>query len=389
MVPLMSTQNNSSSNKVSAIQMKTIGFIVNPVAGMGGAVGLKGTDGKATVNRAKSLGAKPVAPRRAEAFLSELDPAKSDVRLVVGAGSMGEDEAKNCGFTYNVLGDRKKETSAEDTVAIAERMKDTGVALLIFCGGDGTARDVQATVGMSLPVLGVPTGVKMHSAVFAVNTRAAARAVMRFLREELPLREAEVMDVDEKAFRNGRLSAELYGYVFTPYEPHLIQGNKLASPMTESELRNQAAIAVYVIENMKPNVIYVIGPGTTTRAIAGVLDAEKTLLGVDLFLNKKTMASDVNETQILEAVSGRPAQIIVTPIGGQGFMFGRGNQQISSKVIRQIGIDNILVVATASKLRSLKSLRVDTGDSGLDEVFRSRKIKVIADYKIEHEMQVE
>lgn len=369
--------------------MKTIGLIVNPVAGMGGAVGLKGTDGKAIVNRAKSLGAKPVAPVRAETFLSELDPAKSNVRLVVGAGSMGEDEAKNCGFTYNVLGDRKKETSAEDTVAIAEKMMDADVALLIFCGGDGTARDVQATVDMSLPVLGVPTGVKMHSAVFAVNARAAARVVMRFLREEHNLREAEVMDVDEKAFRNGRLSAELYGYVLTPYEPHLIQGNKLASPMTESELRNQAAIAVYVIENMKPNVIYVIGPGTTTRAIAGVLDAEKTLLGVDLFLNKKLMASDVNETQILEVISERPAQIIVTPIGGQGFVFGRGNQQISSKVIRQIGIDKIVVVATASKLRSLKSLRVDTGDSGLDEAFRNRKIKVIADYKIEHEMQVE
>lgn len=385
----MSTQSNSSFNKNSVIQMKAIGLIVNPVAGMGGAVGLKGTDGKAIVNRAKSLGAKPVAPVRADAFLSELDPAKNDLRLVVGAGSMGEDEARNCGFTCTVLGDRKKETSAEDTVAIAEKMMDAGVALLIFCGGDGTARDVQATVDMSLPVLGVPTGVKMHSAVFAVNPRAAARVVMRFLREELPLREAEVMDVDEKAFRNGRLSAELYGYVFTPYEPHLIQGNKLASPMTESELRNQAAIAVYVIENMKPNVIYVIGPGTTTRAIAGVLDAKKTLLGVDLFLNKKMMASDVNETQILEVISEKPAQIIVTPIGGQGFLFGRGNQQISSKVIWKIGIDNIVVVATASKLRNLKSLRVDTGDSGLDGVFRNREIKVITDYKIEQEMQVE
>jgi predicted polyphosphate/ATP-dependent NAD kinase len=385
----MNTQNKSPSDKARAPPTKTIGLIVNPVAGMGGAVGLKGTDGKAIVNQAISLGAKPVAPARAEAFLSELNPAKKNVRLVVGAGNMGEDEAKSCGFTYNVLGARKKETSAEDTVAIAKKMADTGVSLLVFCGGDGTARDVQATVDMALPVLGVPTGVKMHSAVFAVNPTAAARVVMRFLREELPLKEAEVMDVDEKAFREGRLSAELYGYVLTPYEPHLIQANKLASPMTESELRNQAAIAVYVIENMKPNVICVIGPGTTTRAIAGVLDAKKTLLGVDLFLNKKVIASDVNETQILEAISGKAAQIIVTPIGGQGFIFGRGNQQISSKVIRQVGLDNIVVVATASKLRRLKSLRVDTGDPALDDAFRKRKIKVATDYKSEHEMQVE
>jgi predicted polyphosphate/ATP-dependent NAD kinase len=385
----MSTKNKSSPKSDSALPTKTMGLIVNPVAGMGGAVGLKGTDGKAIVNQAISLGAKPVAPARAKAFLSELIPAKNNVRLVVGAGSMGEDEAKSCGFTYSVLGARKKETSAEDTAAIAKKMVDASVALLVFCGGDGTARDVQATIDMALPVLGVPTGVKMHSAVFAVNPRAAARVVMRFLRERLPLREAEVMDVDEKAFREGRLSAELYGYMLTPYEPHLIQANKLASPMTESELRSQAALAVYVIENMKSDMIYVIGPGTTTRAIAGVLDTKKTLLGVDLFLNKKVISSDVNETQILEAIRGRPAQIIVTPIGGQGFIFGRGNQQISAKVIREVGLDNIIVVATASKLRRMQILRVDTGDLELDWAFRKRKIKVLADYKVEREMQVE
>ena len=213
----MSTENNPSS---SPLQTKTIGLIVNPVAGMGGAVGLKGTDGKAIVNQAISLGAKPVAPVRAEAFLSKLNPVKSSLRLLVGAGSMGEDEAKSAGFTYMVLGERKKETSAEDTVAIAKKIADANVALLVFCGGDGTARDVLTAVGTSLPVLGVPTGVKMHSAVFAVTPQAAARVVMRFLYEELPLREAEVMDVDEKAFRKGRVSAELYGYVLAPYEPN-------------------------------------------------------------------------------------------------------------------------------------------------------------------------
>jgi predicted polyphosphate/ATP-dependent NAD kinase len=160
--------------------------------------------------------------------------------------------------------------------------------------------------------------------------------------------------------------------------------------MTESELRNQAAIAVYVIENMKPDVIYIMGPGTTTRTISDLLDAKKTLLGVDLFVNKKIIQSDVNEKQILDAIKGKAAQIIVTPIGGQGFVFGRGNQQISAKVIRQVGLDNIVVVATESKLRSLKgSLKVDTGDGGLDEMFRQRKLTVIADYKIEYSVIVE
>jgi len=385
----MSTENKLSSGKERVLQVKTIGLIVNPVAGMGGAVGLKGTDGKAIVNRARALGAKPIAPVRAKAFLSEINPAESGVRLVVGAGSMGGDEAKSLGFTYKVLGERKKETSAEDTVAIAKKMVAAGVALLVFCGGDGTARDILNAVGTALPVLGVPTGVKMHSAVFAVTPQAAARVVIRFLYEELPLREAEVMDVDEKAFREGRLSAELYGYVLAPYEPRLIQANKLASPMTESELRNHAAIGVYIIENMKPNVIYIIGPGTTTRTIGDLLDAKKTLLGVDLFCNKKIVANDVNEKQILEAINGKPVQIIVTPIGGQGFIFGRGNQQISPKVIRRVGLDNIIVVATESKLRRLRALRVDTGDPNLDAAFRERKIKVVADYKTEYEMQVE
>jgi predicted polyphosphate/ATP-dependent NAD kinase len=159
--------------------------------------------------------------------------------------------------------------------------------------------------------------------------------------------------------------------------------------MTESELRNQAAIAIYMIENMKPEVLYIVGPGTTTRTIGDLLNAKKTLLGVDAFCNKKIVASDVNERGILEAIQGQPAQIIVTPIGGQGFIFGRGNQQISPEVIRRVGLDNIVVVATEGKLRSLKSLRVDTGDPRLDDAFRARQLKVVADYKIEYMMRVE
>jgi predicted polyphosphate/ATP-dependent NAD kinase len=368
---------------------KTLGFIVNPVAGMGGAVGLKGTDGKAILNKAITLGAKPIASQRAETFLAELVPAKESLQLIVGAGSMGENEAKKYSFKFEVKDESKSITSSEDTQNIAREMATSDVDLLVFCGGDGTTRDILKVVGMKVPVLGVPTGVKMHSAIFAVTPQAAARVAISYLWGGLPLREAEVMDVDEQAFREGRLSAELYGYMLSPYEPHLIQGNKLESPMTESEVRNQAAIAIYIIEEMKPDLTYIIGPGTTTRTIGDLLDQKKTLLGVDLFQNKKIISSDVNEKQILEAIKRKVARIIVTPIGGQGFIFGRGNQQISSKVIRQVGLDNIVVVATTGKLDRLKSLRVDTGDPELDKDLRVHGINVANDYKSIQKMAVE
>jgi len=367
---------------------KKVGFIVNPIAGMGGAVGLKGTDGKEILEKAVTLGATPVAPARAETFLSQLKTAKEDIRLMVGAGWMGENEAKNQSFDYNVFGEQKKDTRPEDTVATAKSIASEGVELLIFCGGDGTARDVLNAVDKQIPVLGVPTGVKMHSAVFAVDPKAAARIALRFLRKQLPLWEAEVMDIDEEAFRQGRVSARLQGYLLSPYEPSLIQGAKMASPMTESELRNQAAIAVYVTEGMKKDVVYVVSAGTTTRTIGDLLNEKKTLLGVDLFCNKKLVAKDVNEKQILEAIEGKKAKIVVTPIGGQGFIFGRGNQQISPEVIRKVGRDNIVVIATENKMKNLKRLKVDTGDTELDAAFRGT-IKVLTDYKVEQTVPIE
>ncbi|PVX24109.1 MAG: ATP-NAD kinase [Candidatus Bathyarchaeum sp.] len=354
---------------------------------MGGAVGLKGTDGKEILERAVTLGAKPVAPARAETFLSGLTSIKKDILLVVGAGWMGETEARNQNFCYTVCGEQKTDTKPEDTVAAAKSIANTGVELLVFCGGDGTARDVLKGVDMQLPVLGVPTGVKMHSAVFGVDPRAAARIASKFLRKQLPLWEAEVMDIDEDAFRQGRVSARLHGYLISPYEPSLIQGAKMASPVTESELRNQAAIAIYVTETMEDDVVYVVSAGTTTRTIGDILDEKKTLLGVDLFVNKKIVAKDVNEQQILKAIKGKQAKIVVTPIGGQGFIFGRGNQQISSQVIRKVGKDNIIVVATENKMKNLKRLKVDTGDTELDSSF-SGTIKVLTDYKVEQKVPI-
>ena len=377
---MQSTTNDDTTKKV--------GFIVNPIAGMGGAVGLKGTDGKQILQQAVTLGAKSVAPARAETFLSQLAPIKDHLLLFVGAGLMGETEAKNHNFRYKVFGQQKKDTKPEDTIDIAKKIAAEKVDLLIFCGGDGTARDVLNGVDMQIPALGVPTGVKMHSAVFGVDPKSAARITYRFLTNQLPLWEAEVMDIDEEAFRQGRVSAKLHGYLLSPYEPRLIQGAKMASPITENELRNQAAIAVYITETMEPYVYYIISAGTTTRTIGDLLDEKKTLLGVDIFYNKKIIAKDVNEKQILETIDDKPAKIIVTPIGGQGFIFGRGNQQISPAVIKKVGKDNIIVIATENKMKNLKSLRVDTGDTKLDESFHGT-ISVVTDYKIEQTVSIE
>ncbi len=302
---------------------------------------------------------------------------------------MGEEEAKKHGYKIKVVGEAKTETSSQDTQTIAKAIVEAGVDLLVYCGGDGTTRDIQKAIDLKVPAVGVPTGVKMHSALFAVSPQAAARVAIQYLWSGLPVREAEVMDIDEQAFREGHLSAELYGYMLGPFEPHLIQGNKVESSTTVDEVENQAAIAVYVIEEMQPDILYIVGPGTTTRTVADLLDQKKTLLGVDLFLDKEIVAKDVNETQILEYTAGKPAGIIVTPIGGQGFIFGRGNQQISQKVIRQVGLDHITVIATKSKLDRLNSLRVDTGDPELDAKLRNHGVTVIVDYKTSREVTIE
>jgi predicted polyphosphate/ATP-dependent NAD kinase len=372
----------------SDLPSKVVGFIVNPIAGMGGAVGLKGTDGEDILQKAFDLGAKPIAPSRACLFLQVLEPFKSHVTLLVGPGMMGENEAVRNGFRSRTIGVKKDVTTQQDTKSIARAIVGKGVDILVFCGGDGTARDVLDAVDSKLPVLGVPTGVKMHSGIFATDPQAAAVTLSRYLWDGLPLKEVEIMDVDEAAFRDGRLSAKLYGFMLVPYEPALIQGYKLESPITESELQNQAALALYVIEEMKPNVNYILGPGTTTRAIAALLEERKTLLGVDVLLNKELIATDVSEAQLLELIKDKDARIVVTPIGGQGFIFGRGNLQLSQKVIRMIGLDKIIVVATRSKLLGLKSLRVDTGDPELDRQLRGY-IRVIVDYREEQTVRVE
>ncbi|MHA1265704.1 MAG: ATP-NAD kinase family protein [Candidatus Helarchaeota archaeon] len=316
-------------------------------------------------------------------MLKFLIPLKNQLQIFTISNEMGEDESRAAGFTPTVVWTINSEkTTSEDTIKAAKMLIKHEIQLLAFVGGDGTAQDILHSVNQKIPVIGCPSGVKIHSSCFAVNPELCARIIIRYLWEELPVREAEVIDVNEEAFRNNRLEVELKGYLLIPYEPSLLQGEKMTSPLTIDENQNQAMIAKYVIENMEDDVFYILGPGTTVQAISKELGFEKTLLGVDICYNKQLIAKDVNENQILQIISGNRAKIIVSPIGNQGIILGRGNLQISPTVIRTIGKENIIVIATRYKLASLPRtfLRVDTRDANLDKDFKNSYIRVIVDY---------
>jgi predicted polyphosphate/ATP-dependent NAD kinase len=252
--------------------------------------------------------------------------------------------------------------------------------LIIFVGGDGTARDIYKEVKQKKPCLGIPAGVKIYSGVFSLNPEKAASLIMRYLWDEAGLKEAEVLDIDEEEFRNGKLVSKLYGYLLTPFDPGYRQPSKLGTP--SSDLDNQERIAKRVIETLQEDTYYFIGPGTTTKAITNRLEQEKTVLGVDLLYNKEIIAKDLNENQILTYLKKDvPAKIIVSPIGRQGFLFGRGNLQFSPQVLHKIGPKNIIIVSTKFKLQKIanQTLRLDTRNTQVDDELEGL-YKIITDY---------
>ena len=352
------------------MRKKRLGLIVNPVAGMGGRVGLKGTDGPEIVNRARQLGAFPESPRRAVEALRVIQKIKDEIEIFTYPQEMGENEAKEASFSPKIIGSIKSgETTSVDTQRAATDMKNSSVDLLLFAGGDGTARDIYSAVGRQVTVLGIPAGVKMHSAVYAVTPRQAGEVAAMFLTNQEPsLTEAEVMDIDEVSFRKGRVAAKLYGYLRIPEERRFIQSVKSGGFQTEKQVIED--IANELINNTEDNCLYIFGPGTTTRDILAYLGLEKTLLGVDVVRNRQLIAKDVNEHQLSSLIHDKKAKIVVTVIGGQGYIFGRGNQQISPEIITKLGKENIIVVATKEKLASLQGrpLLVDTGVETVDKM---------------------
>lgn len=362
--------------------MKTIGLIVNPIAGLGGRVGLKGTDGFNTVERARSLGATPESSQRAAEAVRALGSVAASARFVTAPGEMGENVVAECGGQPDVLamtlGDR---TTADDTRAAAGLMQERGVDLLLFAGGDGTARDVVSQVGNGVVCLGIPTGVKMHSAVFAVNPPRAGELAAHYLFDDARrTRSAEVMDIDERALREGHVVAQLFGYMTIPFRRGHVQGLKAGS--SDDERVTQQAIARETVERMDDGVAYLVGPGTTTAAVMQVLGLDFSLIGVDLVRGGRLLGRDLGEEELLRMLKDLDGGIIVTPVGGQGYLFGRGNQQISAKVIRAVGKERITIVATPQKLNALRGdpLRVDSGDADTDR-WLTGYYRVISGYR--------
>ncbi|MFN3744887.1 MAG: ATP-NAD kinase family protein [Hyphomicrobiaceae bacterium] len=355
--------------------MALVGFIVNPIAGMGGRVGLKGTDDVEA--EARRRGAEPSAHARARAMLQalqhdllrEVDPP--DLRWLTCSGEMGASVLAEAGFVPTrvlALPLPGQPSSARDTRAAAAEFLAAGVDLILFCGGDGTARDIASVVAARTPILGIPAGVKMHSGVFGVSPARTADILLRFLKGELRPVEAEILDLDEERYRSGEWIIRLHQTVLTPYEPSFTQlAKQLIIETPEADAK--AEIARYVAEIMrsKSDTLFILGPGTTLQAVAEEMGAQKTLLGIDAILAGALVGRDLSEEDIIALLARHPrCKLVLSPIGAQGFVLGRGNLQLSPAALRRIGTRNIIVLATPAKLARTPVLRFDTGDPSLD-----------------------
>jgi predicted polyphosphate/ATP-dependent NAD kinase len=366
--------------------MNRIGFLINPIAGMGGTVGLKGTDN--LHDEAVTRGAVPRSQIRA---LQALEPIRdSGLCFITCSGAMGEDVLIEAGIKeYKVIYRTPGPSSARDTKEACSRFLEAGVDMVLFCGGDGTARDVFDVVRDSIPVLGIPAGVKMYSSVFAVSPKAAGDIMKNLssFRDEperkIPIRETEVVDVDEEAYRSGELKTRLYGFAKSPYIPGLVQATKQLFEEREEE-RAKKEISRFLAEVIlgTPDILYIIGPGTTTGAIAHQCGSGKTLLGFDAIKECRLVQADLNERDMLALLEReKTIRLIISVIGAQGSVLGRGTQQVSPAVLRRIGVDNIIIVATPHKLKETPLLFFDTGDPEIDRAFGNH-VTVVSGYRI-------
>ena len=359
--------------------MKKLGLIVNPVAGLGGSVGLKGSDGM--VEEALARGAVPQSENRAKVALSELLSISDEVTVYTGPGNMGGNLAGELGFRCVVMdAATASATTAEDTRALSAWLQDQGMDLILFAGGDGTARDICATATEDTVFLGIPAGVKIHSPVYARSAATAGRLATLYLQEMVTdVIEEDVVDIDEDLYRQEIINTKLYGTLRVPGEPQYIQCRKCSSAATEEDAME--GIAQFVADKMEKDTFYLIGAGTTTRAVMRELELENTLIGVDIVKDFELVANDVYGSKILDIIGDGKAKLVVTVTGGQGFLFGRGNQQLTPQVLRRIGKENIQILATKEKIIKLRGqpLLVDTGDTELDQLL-SGYWPVICDY---------
>ena len=347
-------------------QSLCLGVLVNPYAGLGGSVALKGSDGEETREEALRRGAKPQAPARMTRALKALS-SMENLTVLTWAGEMGEASCRDAGLSCQVIGESIMPSSPQDTRRAAEALKSAGAELILFAGGDGTARDLVDALGQGTPVLGVPAGCKMHSAVYAINPEAAGSLLAELASGELVgLELAEVRDIDENAFREGVVRARHYGELQVPAEARYLQQVKCGGREVEDLVVTE--VAAWMADSLEDDTYYLMGSGSTVALVMEQLGLENTLLGVDLVYNHEVVGRDLGAQALLAQIGDAPARAVITVIGGQGHLFGRGNQQFSPALIRRLGKDNFRILASRTKLKTLEGrpLVVDTGDAELD-----------------------
>ena len=364
--------------------MLTLGLLINPVAGLGGAVALKGSDGAAIQAQARSRGGIPRGNERARKALDAAGPATHRVRWLTWGGEMGADALEAAGVAAETLGMPADPPDAENTRRAARALLAAGADLIVFCGGDGTARDVLSAVARQVPALGIPAGVKMHSGVFATTPESAGRIIAALVDGGLVRASvAEVRDLDEAALRKGEVRPRFYGEMAVPEAGGFLQHTKAGG--RESEALALEEIVAEITERIADQPgIYLLGPGGSLAAIKSALGLAPTLIGVDVLQDGRQAASDVDARWLERFLGGQSeaATLVVSFTRGQGFLLGRGNQQFSPAVLRHIGRARLWVVGTRTKLLSLEGrpLLIDTDDPELDRQW-SGLVEIVTGYR--------
>ena len=347
-----------------------LGLVINPIAGMGGKTGLKGSDGSNTLKKALSLGAKKESANRAEQALLPLKFMINKFSLITCSAEMGEKSCKKIGLKTDYIIDiDKKITTGIDTINAVKIMAKKQVSLILFSGGDGTACDIFYALQDKIPILGIPAGVKMHSSVFGTSPNAVGSLVSRIISNHsdiFPTSTAEIMDLDEDMRRYDQIRTRLIGYATIPSDKFLVQNPKSYVQLNDEESIN--GISEYLDNKLDKEATYIVGPGRTTQNFLNRIGVSGTLLGVDVLKGRKVIGRDVNSREVDILTRDGLLYIISGIIGGQGFLFGRGNQQITAEIIQRVKKENILIIASTKKIYELprQCILIDTGNQKLD-----------------------
>ena len=380
-----------------------IGILVNPDAGLGGRLALKGSDGQAELARSKGANDRS-GPRMTESLehlfsIISISPGPwKDIEWWLMKGRMGDSWIPNLlgeVGRWNIIDETPQKTSADDTTSAVHTLVKHNVEMILYAGGDGTTRDIVNALieidASETPILGVPAGVKMHSGCFGASPRASAEALAAWITGDLLIAKTEVMDLDEDLYRDGEWVVRMYGEANTPGSPRWMQGSKQrVERVSETEILEGLGDHIKETIEEKPEMLVIWGSGGTLRTLGDSIGYAISVLGIDATRGTEQIGTDLDEVGLIETVDshkkafGDESEILLllSPMGGQGFLIGRGNLQLSPDVLRRIGIDAILGVVTPAKLATLNSLRIDTGDAELDAEFRERKyLKALQGYR--------